>query len=78
MSEVAQPSIDRGHFSASTLTHSDDEHYWWSETLDERLAALELMRQSMYGYDPTRTRLQRVFAVATLGEDSMPSRGRVG
>ncbi len=69
MNDGAHPPVDRAHFSVATLEGSDEEHYWWNKTPDERLAALELMRQSMYGYDPTRTRLQRVLTVATLGED---------
>jgi hypothetical protein len=32
----------------------------------ERMAALELMRQILYGYDPATTRLQRVFEIAEL------------
>ncbi len=67
MSEDDFPKLDRKHFSVAELAQAEDEHYWWSKTPAERLAALELMRQSMYGYDPARTRLQRVFAVAPLG-----------
>ncbi|MDQ2868584.1 MAG: hypothetical protein M3R59_09285 [Verrucomicrobiota bacterium] len=63
------PQLDRKHFSVSELHRADEEHYWWNKTPAERLAALELMRQSMYGYDPTRTRLQRVLTIASLGED---------
>lgn len=45
---------------------SDEKEYWHAKTPQERLAAVELMRQINYGYDPTTTRLQRVFEVAQL------------
>lgn len=45
---------------------SDDNAYWWSKTVDERLEALELMRQILYGYDPATERLQRVLEIAEL------------
>ena len=41
-----------------------DRKYWHEQTPDERLAALELMRQSVYGYEnPTTRRLQRVLEI---------------
>lgn len=43
-----------------------DKTYWHSKTPQERLAALELMRQINYGYDPITKRLQRVLEVAEL------------
>jgi hypothetical protein len=30
--------------------------------------AVELMRQMIYGYDPARTRLQRIFTVVRLAD----------
>ena len=42
----------------------DDKAYWHSKSPQERLEALELMRQINYGYDPTTERLQRVLEVA--------------
>jgi len=42
---------------------SDEKAYWASRTPEERLQALEVMRQIAYGYDPTTTRLQRVLEV---------------
>ena len=41
-----------------------DKTYWHSKTPQERMEALELMRQINYGYDPTTERLQRVLEVA--------------
>lgn len=43
--------------------------YWHSRTPQERVWALELMRQEAYGYDPTTVRLQRVFEIAQRKRD---------
>ena len=51
---------------ASTSEESDDKEYWHAKTPQERLQAVELMRQINYGYDPATTRLQRVLEVAKL------------
>jgi hypothetical protein len=57
--------IDRKALSvASLLEPSDEKVYWLSRTPYERLEAAELMRQIVYGYDPSTTRLQRVFEIA--------------
>lgn len=40
--------------------------YWHSRTPQERLWALELMRQRFYGYDPATTRIQRVLEIVPL------------
>lgn len=52
--------------SAFSIGHPDDgaeKQYWQSATPEERLAAVELMRQILYGYDPATTRLQRVLSM---------------
>ena len=41
----------------------DDRAYWHSRTPEERLQAVEFLRQLNYGYDPSAERLQRVFEV---------------
>ena len=69
MDELARTKLDRAHFSVAKLHDSDEKAYWLSKTPAERLEALELMRQMIYGYDPARTRLQRVLTIASLGED---------
>lgn len=57
--------IDKTAFDVVGLDDpSDEKEYWQSKTPAERLAALEFMRQVMYGYDPTTTRLQRVLTTA--------------
>jgi hypothetical protein len=62
--------LDRSAFSVACLGEDDDEQqsFWLSRTPEERLAAMEFMRQVMYGYDPISDRIQRVLEVAELGE----------
>ena len=58
--------MDKEKFSVlSSFEEADaaDKGYWHSKTPQERLEALELMRQINYGYDPTTERLQRVLEV---------------
>ena len=65
MNALASAKMDKKAFSAGSLWDpSDETAYWLSKTPQERLQALELMRQIVYGYDPATTRLQRVFEVA--------------
>ena len=45
-----------------------DRAYWLSKTIDERITALELLRQIHYGYDPATERLQRVLEVVERGK----------
>ena len=62
--------MDKDAFSVTTLfEESGDKEYWRSKTPQERLEALELMRQINYGYDPTTARLQRVLEIAELTSD---------
>ena len=57
--------IDRTAFSIASLNDPSDERaYWLSKSPHERLRAVEIMRQILYGYDPSSTRLQRVFTIA--------------
>lgn len=59
------PRLDRNAFSVRQLhEESDEKQFWLQKTPQERLEALELMRQILYGYDPDTTRLQRVLTVA--------------
>jgi hypothetical protein len=50
----------------STHDDSDDVSHWHSKTASERLAALEFLRQVMFGYDPVTTRLQRIIEFTEL------------
>jgi hypothetical protein len=59
--------LDRSHFSVAKLEdQGNDKEYWASKTPQERLAALEFMRQVMYGYDPATERIQKIFTVTNL------------
>jgi hypothetical protein len=61
---VDSAKVDRTTVVVSDLRDEpDDRRFWHSRTPAERLAALELMRQVLYGYDPSTTRLQRVLTV---------------
>ncbi len=53
-------------FSSFEEAEAADRAYWHSRTPEERLLAVELMRQSAYGYDPATARLQRVLEIAQL------------
>ncbi|MDE0085749.1 MAG: hypothetical protein OXU23_08575 [Candidatus Poribacteria bacterium] len=62
--------MDKTAFSVTTLFEkSGDKEYWCSKTPQERMEALELMRQINYGYDPTTARLQRVLEIVELPSD---------
>jgi hypothetical protein len=43
--------------------------YWHSRTPQERVWALELMRQEAYGYDPATVSLQRVLEIVQVKPD---------
>jgi hypothetical protein len=56
--------VDRTAFSIAALSEATDEKaYWLSKTPCERLIALEWMRQVIYGYSPSATRLQRIYTI---------------
>jgi len=64
MSLIEESRVDRSAVVVSRLTGETDERvYWHQKTPTERLAAVELMRQVIYGYDPSTTRLQRVLEI---------------
>ena len=59
------PKLDKTAFSVgSVFDESDEKAYWLSKTPEERLEAVELMRQIIYGCDPSTTKLQGVIEVA--------------
>jgi hypothetical protein len=53
----------------SLFEESDEKSYWLSKTPHERLTATELMRKIIYGYNPSTTRLQRVFEITPRPSD---------
>ncbi len=59
--------MDKTAFSVSSLDdESDEKQYWLSKTPTERIYAVEMLRQILYGYDPLTARLQRIFETAEL------------
>lgn len=67
MNAVEAVRLDRAAFVITSLDDDSYEpEYWRSKTPAQRMEALELTRQIIYGYDPVTTRLQRVFEVAEL------------
>jgi len=62
MDKLDFPKLQRDAFTvASLFDQSDEKSYWLSKTPYERLEAVELMREIIYGYNPSATRLQRIF-----------------
>jgi hypothetical protein len=56
--------LDKTVFSEVSLSDADDEKtYWLSKTPQERLRAMEQIRQTIYGYTLASARFQRVFEV---------------
>ena len=67
MNAVDSAQLDRSAFEVSSVDEETSERvYWRTRSPKERMEALELMRQIIYGYDPATTRLQRFFEVAEL------------
>lgn len=59
--------IDKNSFSVSSLfENSDEKEYWQSKSSSERLEAVEILRQRVYGYNPFTTRLQRILSITKL------------
>lgn len=58
--------LDRTAFSVISLAEQDEDEkrYWRARTPHERLQAIEVTRQIIYGYNPSSTRLQRILEVA--------------
>jgi len=67
MNVIDTLKMDKNTLSVTSLfDESDEKAYWLSKTSDERLEAMELMRQINYGYDPTTARIQRILEVDEL------------
>jgi hypothetical protein len=67
MNAVDAARLDRSAFRITALDDdADEQDYWRARSPAERMEALELMRQIVYGYDPATTRLQRVLEIAEL------------
>ena len=67
MSLLNEIRLDKSAITFGTLKdEGDNRAFWHSKSMEERLEALEFMRQIAYGYDPDTSRLQRVFEFAEL------------
>jgi hypothetical protein len=63
--------LDKNSFYLISLTESEnDVGYWLSKTPEERILAIEFLRQLIFGYDPSTERLQRVFETAEFKTSS--------
>ncbi len=56
--------VDRTFVRVTELNESDENQYWWSRTPQERLDAIEINRQVVYGYHANPPRFQRLLEVA--------------
>ena len=62
--------MDKTAFSVTTLSEkTNDKEYWLSKTPQERMQALEMMRQINYGYDPATARMEKVLEIVQLAPD---------
>ena len=67
MTAVDTARLDRSAYQiASFDDETSDREYWRARSPNERMEALELLRQMIYGYDPATTRLQRVLDISEL------------
>ena len=62
--ESSELRVDRSALTVTGLNESDEDAYWNAKTPLERLAAVEINRQIVYGYHSTPPRFQRVLEVA--------------
>lgn len=70
MNPVDTARMDKSVFEIKPMSEQgDDRAYWAAKTPLERLAALEFMRQVMYGYDPSTERIQRILTIAQQPRD---------
>ena len=56
--------IDKTILEIGTIEKdSDDFEFWLNQSPEERLNAIEFLRQQFYDYDPVSTRLQRILEI---------------
>ena len=59
--------MDKVAFAVETLGHEpNDLAYWLSRPVEDRWAALEYLRMTNYGYDPTSAKVERVIEIIDL------------
>jgi hypothetical protein len=65
ITNITDAKMDKTVFQVAELEQESDERaYWKQQSPADRLLALELLRQVMYGYDPLTDRLQRVLTIS--------------
>jgi hypothetical protein len=65
--KIKEPGVDRKAFSVTSLgDDSFDMRFWLECTPAQRLEAVEQIRQIIYGYNPSTTRLQRILEITDL------------
>ena len=64
MGQLNETKVNRNAYEVGSLDENNVERdYWRTKSPVERMAALELTRQIVYGYDPATTRLSGFFEV---------------
>lgn len=63
MKDQFQPRVDRTALTVVNLDNNDDDHYWWAKKPLERLKAIEINRQIVYGYYSTPPGFQRILEI---------------
>jgi hypothetical protein len=58
--------MNKKYFQATSLRDSEDYKFWKDKTYLQRLGALEFLRRTIFNYDPSSERLQRVFTITEL------------
>lgn len=56
-------SVDRSILKITSLHEDDTDEYWLNKSVADRLEAIEITRQLVYGYGPVAPRLQRLLEV---------------
>jgi hypothetical protein len=63
------PKVRRDVFTVGSLfDQSDEKEYWLSKTPEERLEAVELMRQIIYGDEAAKRLDKNVFEIVQCDE----------
>ncbi len=62
--DAVELRVDRTVMTVTDLDRNDEDQYWWSQPPLERLKAIELNRQAVYGYRNNPPGFQRLLEVA--------------
>ena len=67
----SKPERTIAEYDSHEALKADERAYWLSKTPHERLKALELLRQTFYGYKPAAARVPRVLRIVELDLDDL-------